>query len=102
MGNLGTIFINYRKQDSEWKTETFYNELLNHFDKNSIFKDFTSIKPGEDFTVAIKNGLNKCNVFLVIIVNNKNEQIAKSVFFGSLVLPNCTMIDRIPVSNTNK
>ena len=67
MGDLGTIFINYRKQDSEWKTETFYKELLNHFDQNSIFKDFTTIEPGEDFTVAINNGLNNCNVFLVII-----------------------------------
>ena len=65
--NQGTIFINYRKQDSEWKTETFYKELLNHFDQKSIFKDFTTIKPGEDFTVAINKGLNNCNVFLVII-----------------------------------
>ena len=65
--NQGTIFINYRKQDSEWKTETFYKELLNHFDQNSIFKDFTTIEPGEDFTVAINRNLNKCNVFLVII-----------------------------------
>ena len=63
----GAIFINYPKQDSEWKTETFYNELLKHFGKDSIFKDFTTIEPGEDFTMAINKGLNNCNVFLVII-----------------------------------
>ena len=37
------------------------------FSKESIFKDFNTIEPGEDFVVTIKKALEQCDVLLVII-----------------------------------
>jgi Interferon-induced transmembrane protein/TIR domain len=63
----GTIFINYRKDDSRWNALALYNELQKYFDKEQIFKDFNTILPGDDFVYSIENALNKCDVLLVII-----------------------------------
>lgn len=68
MSNLpGTIFINYRKDDSRWNALALYNELQKYFDKDQIFKDFNTILPGDDFVFSIENALRKCDVLLVII-----------------------------------
>lgn len=63
----GTIFINYRKDDSSWNALALYNELQKYFSKEQIFKDFNTILPGDDFVVSIDNALRKCDVLLVII-----------------------------------
>lgn len=68
MSNLpGTIFINYRKDDSSWNALALYNELQKYFSKDQIFKDFNTILPGDDFVVSIDNALRKCDVLLVVI-----------------------------------
>ncbi len=63
----GTIFINYRKDDSSWNALALYNELQKYFDKEQIFKDFNTILPGDDFVVSIDNALRKCDVLIVVI-----------------------------------
>ena len=63
----GTIFINYRKDDSSWNALALYNELQKYFSKDQIFKDFNTILPGDDFVVSIDNALRKCDVLIVII-----------------------------------
>lgn len=63
----GTIFINYRKDDSNWNALALYNDLQKYFDKDQLFKDFNAIRPGDDFMMSIQNALAKCNVLLVII-----------------------------------
>ena len=63
----GTIFINYRKDDSSWNALALYNELQKYFSKEQIFKDFNTILPGDDFVVSIDNALRKCDVLIVII-----------------------------------
>jgi hypothetical protein len=65
--NQATIFINYRRQDSQWQTETLYNRLLGYFDKNSIFKDISTIEAGDNYNQAIGNALESCQILLVII-----------------------------------
>ncbi len=68
MANLpGTIFINYRKDDSSWNALALYNELQKYFSREQIFKDFNTILPGDDFVVSIDNALRKCDVLLVVI-----------------------------------
>ena len=68
MANLpGTIFINYRKDDSSWNALALYNELQKYFSKDQIFKDFNTILPGDDFVVSIDNALRKCDVLIVVI-----------------------------------
>ena len=68
MANLpGTIFINYRKDDSSWNALALYNELQKYFSKDQIFKDFNTILPGDDFVISIENALRKCDVLIVVI-----------------------------------
>ncbi len=73
----GTIFINYRKDDTRWNALALYNELQKYFDKDQIFKDFNTILPGDDFVFSIENALRKCDVLLVVIganwLNMKDE-----------------------------
>ena len=66
----GTIFINYRKDDSSWNALALYNELQKYFPKESIFKDFNTIRPGDDFVVSIQKALSNCNVLLVVMSKN--------------------------------
>lgn len=66
----GTIFINYRKDDSSWNALALYNELQKYFPKESLFKDFNTIRPGDDFVVSIQKALSNCNVLLVVMSKN--------------------------------
>ena len=63
------IFINYRKDDARWNALSLYTELLKYFPKESIFKDFNNIEPGEDFVISITKALEQCSVLLVLIGN---------------------------------
>jgi hypothetical protein len=63
----GTIFINYRKDDSNWNALALYQELLKYFSRDQIFKDFNAISPGDDFVESINNALQACDVLLVLI-----------------------------------
>jgi len=61
------IFINYRKDDSPWNSLALYQELIKHFGKENIFKDFNTILPGTDFVESIEEALESCDVLLVLI-----------------------------------
>jgi len=63
----GTIFINYRKDDSRWNSLALYNELQKYFTKEQLFKDFNTILPGDDFVKSIEKALQQCDVLLVVI-----------------------------------
>lgn len=66
----GTIFINYRKDDSSWNALALYNELQKYFPKETLFKDFNTIRPGDDFVESIQKALSHCNVLLVVMSKN--------------------------------
>lgn len=61
------IFISYRKDDSKWNTQLLYDRLGKYFPPSTIFKDFNTIKPGDDYRKVISTALSKCHVLLVII-----------------------------------
>ncbi len=61
------IFINYRKDDSPWNSLALYQELIKHFGKENVFKDFNTILPGTDFVESIEDALESCDVLLVLI-----------------------------------
>jgi hypothetical protein len=63
----GTIFINYRREDSNWNALALYNELQKYFSAEQIFKDFNAIRPGDDFVESITGALQRCDVLLVLI-----------------------------------
>lgn len=64
------IFISYRKDDSKWNTQLLYDRLSHYFSPRVLFKDFNTIKPGEDYRKVINSALKKCHVLLVIIGKN--------------------------------
>ncbi|MDQ6843505.1 MAG: toll/interleukin-1 receptor domain-containing protein [Bacteroidota bacterium] len=61
------IFISYRKDDSKWNTQILYDRLSQFFPAGSLFKDFNTIKAGEDYRNSIDKALKKCNVLLVVM-----------------------------------
>jgi hypothetical protein len=63
----GAIFINYRREDSNWNALAIYNELQKYFSKDQIFKDFNAIQPGDDFVESIGTALQRCDVLLVLM-----------------------------------
>lgn len=75
------IFISYRKDDSKWNTQLLYDRLTKYFPEKLLFKDFNTIKAGEDYRVSINKALNKCHILLVIMgknwLNAKDEKGAE-------------------------
>ncbi len=61
------IFISYRKDDSKWNTQILYDRLTQFFPAKSLFKDFNTIKAGENYRDSIDKALRKCNVLLVVM-----------------------------------
>src|SRR4029079_8005223 len=64
------IFISYRKDDSRRNTQLLYDRLSHYFSPRVLFKDFNTIKAGEDYRKVINEALKKCHVLLVIIGKN--------------------------------
>jgi TIR domain len=62
-----TIFISYRRDDSADITGRIYDRLVEHFGKESIFKDVDSIPFGVDFRVTLRGIVEQCDSVLVII-----------------------------------
>lgn len=64
---MSRIFINYRRLDSEGYVGRLYDHLLRHFQREDIFMDVDSIKPGQDFVTALENAVAGCDVFIAVI-----------------------------------
>jgi len=115
----GTIFINYRKDDSNWNALALYNELQKYFDQDQLFKDFNAIQPGDDFVLSIQRALTKCDVLLVVIgrywLNVKNNsgmrrlddpddfvriEIATALERGIPVIP--VLFDNVPIPTSQE
>lgn len=78
------IFMSYRRQDSEWVSLSLFNALKQQFPNDGIFKDFNSIKAGDDFTKALESNLASCDVLLVVIgmewLSAKDESGVQRIF----------------------
>lgn len=61
------IFISYRRADSEVIAGRVFDRLVRYYDGDEIFKDVSSIKPGEAFPNALALALEKCEAMLVLI-----------------------------------
>lgn len=64
---LRSIFINYRRNDSEGEAGRLFDELTGHFSQESIFMDVAAIEPGRDFRKAIDQSVATCSVLLALI-----------------------------------
>lgn len=64
---LGSIFVNYRRNDSEGEAGRLFDELEKHFGEQSVFMDVAGIEPGQDFRKAIDQSVASCSVLLAVI-----------------------------------
>jgi hypothetical protein len=72
-----SIFINYRRMDSEDVTGRMYDRLATEFGKGSVFKDVEDILPGVDFRRVLEHEVASTDVMLSVIgpdwVNRENK-----------------------------
>jgi hypothetical protein len=64
---MGSIFLSYRREDSEGQAGRLYDDLVAAFGSDSVFMDVAAIQPGRDFRKSIDQSLNSCGVFLALI-----------------------------------
>ena len=64
---LRSVFVNYRRNDSEGEAGRLFDDLTAHFSQASVFMDVAAIEPGRDFRKAIDQNVANCNVLLAII-----------------------------------
>ena len=61
------IFISYRREDTSDVTGRIYDRLIQHFGRESVFKDVDSIPLGIDFRKHLGDSVGRCDVLLTII-----------------------------------
>lgn len=64
---MPNIFINYRKSDSESATGRLYDDLDERYGSDQVFRDLYDIKAGEHWKQRLREGIDQCKAFLVII-----------------------------------
>lgn len=64
---LQSIFINYRRTDSEGEAGRLFDELTLRLGPRSVFMDVAAIEPGRDFRKAIDECVTTCSVVLAMI-----------------------------------
>jgi TIR domain len=65
--SLHSIFISYRRDDSEGEAGRLADDLAHRFREESVFMDVNAIQPGRDFRKAIDESIHKCSVLLAIL-----------------------------------
>ena len=65
-----SIFINYRRDDSEDVCGRIYDRLANEFDPGMVFKDINDILPGVDFREVLEREVSSTDIMLSIIGKN--------------------------------
>jgi hypothetical protein len=64
---LRSIFISYRRNDSEGEAGRLFDDLVTHFGPHSVFMDVAAIEPGQDFRKAIDKSVATCSVLLALM-----------------------------------
>jgi TIR domain len=64
---LASIFINYRRNDSEGEAGRLFDDLERGFGEQSVFMDVAGIGAGQDFRKAIDQSVAACSVLLALI-----------------------------------
>ena len=63
----GSVFISYRRDDSADVTGRIHERLLQHFERDVVFKDVDSIPLGIDFRQHLESALSQCCVLIAVI-----------------------------------
>ena len=62
-----SIFISYRRSDSQNITRKIYDQLAKHFGREKVFRDLDSIPAGATFKEYIENELSQCQILIAVI-----------------------------------
>jgi len=65
-----SIFISYRREDSQTAVSSLYKNLLDRFGKNAVFADTASIQPGELWDKRLRKTVEESKIILVVIGDN--------------------------------
>jgi hypothetical protein len=68
--SLRSIFISYRRNDTEGEAGRLFDDLVSQFGENSVFMDVAAIEAGRDFRKVIDESVSNCGVLLAIIGKN--------------------------------
>jgi hypothetical protein len=65
---MGGIFINYRRHEpTDDVREDLFERLQRHFGKEMVFRDISSILPGQRYPDALRERVADCEVLLVVV-----------------------------------
>lgn len=64
---MSTIFISYRRNDSEGEAGRLADDLGRRFGEEAVFMDVDTIQPGRDFRKAIDESIRSCDVLLALV-----------------------------------
>jgi len=64
---VSEVFISYRRQDSEQVVERLFGALKASLQDASVFRDLGGIEIGEDWMDKIREAIDECYAFLVVI-----------------------------------
>jgi hypothetical protein len=67
---MSTVFISYRRDDSQDVTGRLHDHLVTRFGREIVFKDVDAISLGADFRDAIKQAIDSSDVLLAVIGPN--------------------------------
>jgi hypothetical protein len=62
-----SIFISYRRSDSQVVTRNIYSALAEYFGHEVVFRDIDSIPAGQNFKTYLETELDHCEVLIVVI-----------------------------------
>lgn len=64
---MGEVFISYRRNDSERIVQRLYKSLTRALSGVGVFRDLGGIEVAEDWMDKIRENIDRCYVFLVVI-----------------------------------
>jgi len=64
---MRTVFVSYRRGDSEGQARALKNDLVELIGKSSVFMDVDNIDPGQDFRHVLHERLESCDFLLALI-----------------------------------
>jgi hypothetical protein len=62
-----SIFISYRRDDTEGEAGRLFDDLTRAFGDDAVFMDVDGIRPGVDFRKAIDENVSGCGVLLALV-----------------------------------
>ena len=64
---MGSVFISYRREDSQGQARALFQDLVASLGKDAVFMDVDGIALGRDFREVLQERLATCELMLVLI-----------------------------------